>query len=71
MYPLPPVKPRRTRFTTEEGEKYEENVVPQAIAAIQRREDPTIPALGGLNIKGILPPSTKPEVDEVVYGVAT
>jgi hypothetical protein len=55
----------------EKDEKFEDSVVPQAIPAIQMREDATIPILGGVNIMGILPPSTKPDVDDAVYGVAT
>ena len=58
-------------MVNDKGEKFEANVVPQAIPAIQAREDPTIPILGGVEIMGILPASTKPDVDDAVYGVAT
>ena len=58
-------------MVNDKGERFEANVVPQAIPAIQFREDPTIPLLGGTAIKGILPSSTKPDVDDAVYGVAT
>jgi len=58
-------------MVNDKDEKFEANVVPQAIPAIQVREDPSIPVLGGVNIMGLLPPSTKPDVDEAVYGVAT
>ncbi len=55
----------------DKDEKFEANVVPQAIPAIQAREDPAIPILEGVDINGILPASTKPDVDDAVYGVAT
>jgi hypothetical protein len=57
-------------MVNEKGEKFEDNVVPQAVPAIQAREDPTIPLLGAVNIMGVIPPSTKPDVDDAVYGVA-
>ena len=38
---------------------------------IQAREDATIPLLGAVNVMGMIPPSTKPDVDDAVYGVAT
>ncbi len=52
------------------GKKFEDNVVPEAIPLIQAREDATIPVLGAVNIMGVIPPSTKPNVDDAVYGVA-
>jgi hypothetical protein len=58
-------------MVNDKDEKFEDNVVPQAIPAIQAREDPSIPVLGGVNIMGILPPSSKPDADDAVYGVAT
>ncbi len=58
-------------MVNDKGEKFEDKVVPQAISAIQVREDPTIPIVGGVNIIGILPPSTNPDGDDAVYGVAT
>jgi len=58
-------------MVNETGEKFEENVIPQAIPLIQAREDATIPLLGAVNIMGTIPPSTKPDVDDAVYGVAT
>ena len=38
---------------------------------IQAREDATIPLLGAVNVMGMIPPSTKPDVDDSVFGVAT
>jgi hypothetical protein len=58
-------------MVNDKDEKFEDLVVPQAIPAIQVREDPTIPIVGGANSMGIFPPSTKPDVDDAVYGVAT
>ncbi len=58
-------------MVNEAGQKFEENVIPQAIPLIQAREDATIPLLGAMNIMGTIPPSTKPDVDDAVYGVAT
>jgi hypothetical protein len=58
-------------MVNETGQKFEENSIPQAIPLIQVREDATIPLLGSVNIVGTIPPSTKPDVDDAVYGVAT
>jgi hypothetical protein len=58
-------------MVNEDGQKFEDNVVPQAIPLIQTREDATIPVLGAVNIMGVIPPSTKPDVDDAVFGVAT
>ena len=58
-------------MVNDKDEKFEANVVPQAIPAIQVREDPAIPIQGGVEIMGILPASTKPGVDDAVYGIAT
>jgi hypothetical protein len=58
-------------MVNEQGQKFHDNVLPQAVAIIQAREDATIPLLGAVNIMGTIPPSTKPDVDDAVYGVAT
>jgi hypothetical protein len=58
-------------MVNETGQKFPENIIPQAIPLIQVREDATIPLLGSINIMGTIPPSTKPDVDDAVYGVAT
>ena len=58
-------------MVNEAGERFEDNVIPQAIPLIQTREDGTIPILGAVNIMGMIPPSTKPDVDDAVFGVAT
>ena len=57
-------------MVNEEGKKFEDRVIPEAIPLIRAREDPTIPLLGAVNIMGIIPPSTKEGVDDAVYGVA-
>jgi hypothetical protein len=58
-------------MVNEEGKNFHDNVIPQAVPVIQAREDATIPLLGAVNIMGMIPPSTKPDVDDAVYGVAT
>jgi hypothetical protein len=58
-------------MVNEAGQKFPDNVVPQAIPVIQVREDATIPLLGAVNIIGVIPPSTKANVDDAVYGIAT
>jgi hypothetical protein len=58
-------------MVNEAGQKFVDNVVPQAIPVIQVREDSTIPLLGAVNVIGMIPASTKPHVDDAVYGVAT
>jgi hypothetical protein len=57
-------------MVNEKGEKLEDNVIPQTIPLIQAREDPSIPLLGAVDIAGMIPPSTKPDVDDAVFGVA-
>jgi len=57
-------------MVNELGQKFEDQVIPQAVPPIQSREDPTIPVLGAVNIMGTIPPSTKPDVDDAVFGVA-
>lgn len=57
-------------MVNEQGKRFEDSVVPQAIKVIQAREDPTIPVRGAVNIMGIIPPSTKQGVDDAVYGIA-
>ena len=57
-------------MVNEKGQKLEDSVLPQAIPVIQAREEPTIPLLGAIGIIGMIPPSTKPNVDDAVFGVA-
>jgi hypothetical protein len=57
-------------MVNERDQKFEDGVVPQAIPLIRAREDATIPVLGAVNIMGIVPPSTKPDVDDAIFGVA-
>ena len=58
-------------MVNELGQKLVDNVVPQAVPLIQVREDATVPLLGAVNVMGMIPPSTKPDVDDSVFGVAT
>jgi hypothetical protein len=57
-------------MVNEDGKRLEDAVLPEALHLIQAREDATIPILGAVNIMGVIPPSTKPDVDDAVYGVA-
>jgi hypothetical protein len=57
-------------MVNEQGQKFEDGVVPPAIPLIQAREDKTIPLLGAVNIMGVIPPSTKRDIDDAVFGVA-
>jgi hypothetical protein len=54
----------------EKLQRIEDEVIPEAIPAIRKREDPSIPVLGAVDIVGIIPPSTKQTVDDAVYGAA-
>lgn len=57
-------------MVNEDGKRFEDSVIPEAIPLVQAREDATIPILGAVNIMGVVPPSTKPDVDDAVFGVA-
>jgi len=57
-------------MANEDGKRFEDSVIPEAIPLIQAREDATILLLGAVNIMGVVPPSTKPDVDDAVFGVA-
>lgn len=67
-------KPRRfvPQFTLidDQGKRYDDVVLPQAVKNIQAREDPRIELLGAVNVMGMIPPSTKEGVDDAIYGVA-
>ncbi len=67
-------KPRMfvPQFTivTDTGKRIEDTVLPKVVDQIQRREDPSIPLVGAVNIMGIVPPSTKDGIDDAVFGVA-
>ncbi len=62
--------PQFIMVNTKTGQKFEDNVVPQAIPVIRSREDEAIPVLGAVDVVGMIPPSTKRNVDDVVFGVA-
>ena len=55
---------------TDTKKRYEESVLPKAVAVIQAREDQSIKLLGAVDVAGVIPPSTKTGVDDTVFGVA-
>ena len=55
---------------TDTGKRFEEAVIPNAVKIIKAREDNAIPLLGAVDIAGTIPPSTKQDVDDAIYGVA-
>ena len=55
---------------TDTGKRIEEAVLPLAVPLIQGREDKSIPLLGAVDVVGVIPPSTKANIDDAVYGVA-
>jgi len=57
-------------MVNEQGRRFEDAVVPEAIPIVQNREDPTIPVRGAVDIMGVIPPSSKQGVDDAVFGVA-
>ena len=58
-------------LVTNTGKRYEDTVLPQAVKNISNREDPTISHLhGAVDIMGVIPPSTKQDIDDAVFGVA-
>lgn len=57
-------------LVNENGQRFEDEVIPEAVPVIRRREEPTIPLLGAVDIVGMIPPSKKPTVDDAVFGVA-
>jgi hypothetical protein len=68
-------KPRTfvPQFTlvTDTGKRYEDTAgLPQALAKIQKKEDPNVEVHGAVDINGIIPPSKKEGVDDVVTGAA-
>jgi hypothetical protein len=57
-------------MVNEKQERIEGEVIPEVIPIIQAREDRSIPVLGEVDVVGMIPPSTKPTVDDAVFGVA-
>ena len=57
-------------MVNEGGTRFEDTVIPRIVPLIQAREDASIPVLGAVTIMGTIPPSTKPHVDDAVFGVA-
>ena len=55
---------------TDTGKRLEEVVLPKAVPLIKGREDQSVPLLGAVEVSGVIPASTKPTVDDAVYGVA-
>lgn len=58
-------------MVNEKQQRFEDEVIPEAIPVIRQREDPTIPVHGAVDIIGMIAPSTKANVDDAVFGVAT
>jgi hypothetical protein len=57
-------------MVNENQQRIEDQVIPEAIPVIQKREDPTIPVLGAVDVIGMIPPSTRPNIEDAVFGVA-
>jgi hypothetical protein len=57
-------------MVNEAEQKFEDEVIPEAILLIQLREEPTTPLRGAADISGRIAPSTEPNVDDAVFGVA-
>jgi hypothetical protein len=57
-------------LVTDTGKRYEDVPIPGAVKVIQAAEDPAIPLHGAVTVMGMVPPSTKPDIDDAVYGVA-
>lgn len=57
-------------MVNERGQKFEDDVIPEAIPIIKNREDPTIALRGAVDVMGTIPPSVKQGVDDAVFGVA-
>ena len=57
-------------LVTASGKLHRDVPLPQAVPFVQTREDAAYPVLGMPMIQGYLPASTKPDIDEAVYGVA-
>lgn len=57
-------------MVNEDRQRFEDEVVPEAVPVIRKRQDPSIPVLGAVDIIGVIPPSTRKNVDDAVFGVA-
>lgn len=57
-------------MVNEAGVRYEEAVIPRIVPLIRAREDDSVPLLGAVGVMGKIPPSTKKNVDDAVFGVA-
>ena len=55
---------------TDQGKRFPDKVIPQAVDVVKNRENPTIPLLGAAGIVGMMPPSEKQDVDNAAFGVA-
>lgn len=55
---------------TDDGKRHESTEIPIAVQKIQHKEDPTRALLGAVTVIGEIPPSTKADVDDAVYGAA-
>jgi hypothetical protein len=60
-------------LVTDDGVRYPDRVIPEAVEVVARREDingEVIPLQGAVGMTGIVPPSTKQGIDDAVFGVA-
>ena len=57
-------------LVTDDGKRFEDEVLPQAVKVIEAREDPTTPLLGAVGSTGMIPLSSKEGIDDAVFGVA-
>ncbi len=57
-------------LVTDDGQRFEDTVLPIAVKKIQAKEAPSIPLLGAVTSTGTIPPSTKEGIDDAVFGVA-
>ena len=57
-------------LVTDAGKLHRDVPLPEIVPVIKAREDPTTTLLGGVDIVGMIPPSTKDGLDDAVFGVA-
>ncbi len=57
-------------LVTDTGKLHRDIPLPENVAGIQTREDPATTLLGGVDVVGLIPPSTKDGLDDAVFGVA-
>lgn len=57
-------------MVNESGQRFDEGLIPRIVPLIKAREDDSVPLLGAVTVMGTIPPSTKKNVDDAVFGVA-